>query len=328
MRANMVALALALVLPVVAFGQTEAIQKEIDAKLEEIRKKGKELTLDELLQEALKQNPDIRLAESRLREAEALLNKVRLETLQKVVIAHQNIAAARATFEEAKKRFERVRELHNRKVVAGEELEAAQLTMQKYKAELAKAEAELPLLVGQGPSDFKDKTALNRWLGLRTDDRPEFIRRVYLDLQGRLPTVEEMGAILKDPAKLREVVTPGKAERVGKEQGDKLRAFLNSPIKAEFDGISPKDVIDYVRDATRKTVNVHITYAFADGKVRLNLSDPVPVGALFQWFEDNFPVRVVWRDYGILIVDRNEVPAGAVSIFQIWKGDEGGVRGK
>src|SRR5947208_69846 len=40
--------------------------------------------LEQMLTEALLNNPDIRVAEAKLREAEAELNRVRLQTLQKL----------------------------------------------------------------------------------------------------------------------------------------------------------------------------------------------------------------------------------------------------
>src|SRR2546425_220306 len=42
----------------------------------------KAMTLDELLAKALKDNPDLRVAESKVREAEAELNRTRLQALQ------------------------------------------------------------------------------------------------------------------------------------------------------------------------------------------------------------------------------------------------------
>src|SRR5438477_8495528 len=42
-------------------------------------------SLEELLTRALKDNPDIRVAETKVREAEAELNRIRLQVMQKVV---------------------------------------------------------------------------------------------------------------------------------------------------------------------------------------------------------------------------------------------------
>src|SRR5437868_10610793 len=49
---------------------------------------GKVPRLEELLSRALKENPDIRVAETKLREAEAELNRTRLQVTQKVVAVH------------------------------------------------------------------------------------------------------------------------------------------------------------------------------------------------------------------------------------------------
>src|SRR5271166_4465956 len=45
--------------------------------------------LEELIAQALRDNPDVRVAEAKVREAEAELNRARLQAIQKVV-AHQH----------------------------------------------------------------------------------------------------------------------------------------------------------------------------------------------------------------------------------------------
>src|SRR5437762_8496144 len=51
--------------------------------------------LDDLLSQALKSNPDVRLAESKVREAEADLNRVRMQIMQKIVKLEIDIKEAK-----------------------------------------------------------------------------------------------------------------------------------------------------------------------------------------------------------------------------------------
>src|SRR5438874_1867865 len=67
--------------------------------------------LEEMLEQALLHNPDIRVAEAKLREAEAELNRARLLVTQKVVTLQASLEAARANVAVAETRLKRLREL-------------------------------------------------------------------------------------------------------------------------------------------------------------------------------------------------------------------------
>src|SRR5947208_549434 len=56
----------------------------------------KPATLEEMLAKALKDNPDIRVAESKVREAEAELNRVRLQVMQKLVALQHSLKTQRS----------------------------------------------------------------------------------------------------------------------------------------------------------------------------------------------------------------------------------------
>ena len=96
-----------------------------------------------------KNNPDIRLAEARLKEAEAYLNKTRLDVLQKIATTEALIRGAEAALEEATARFAQVKELHARGMAPAEELQSAEATLLKFKADLEVQRAALPALLGQ-----------------------------------------------------------------------------------------------------------------------------------------------------------------------------------
>src|SRR5438067_1042451 len=81
-----------------ALAQTPEIQKQVNKKLSEAKKeeKAKASELDELLAQALKNNPDIRVAESKLREAEAELYRARMMVLGRVTMLRNEIVSAKA----------------------------------------------------------------------------------------------------------------------------------------------------------------------------------------------------------------------------------------
>src|SRR5262249_59137832 len=61
--------------------------------------------LEEMLEQALKANPDLRVAAAKVQEAEAELNRTRLEVTRKVVTLYTGLEAARKTVEVAEKRL-------------------------------------------------------------------------------------------------------------------------------------------------------------------------------------------------------------------------------
>jgi hypothetical protein len=66
-------------------------------------------SLESLLEESLRYNADIRVAEARLLEAQAQLSKVRLEVTQKVVMAEAALRQAEQTLQTASKRYEQLK---------------------------------------------------------------------------------------------------------------------------------------------------------------------------------------------------------------------------
>ena len=69
---------------------------ELLAQLGPDKGKPATLTLEQMLAQATQDNPDIRVAEAKLREADAELNRTRLLVAQKVVKLYQDITAQRA----------------------------------------------------------------------------------------------------------------------------------------------------------------------------------------------------------------------------------------
>src|SRR5439155_11675590 len=82
------------------------------------------LTLEELLNRALKDNPDVRVGEAKLREAEAELSRTRLQVAQKVIAAQAALDAARKTVEAAEDKYKRLAAMGA--AVAREELKEAE----------------------------------------------------------------------------------------------------------------------------------------------------------------------------------------------------------
>lgn len=107
-------------------------------------------TLAELQAAALKNNGDIKVAEAKVRLAEAELDRVRAHVQAKVAVAFAEFEATRLAMAEGTERYQRVSELYNRRppAISKEEFSAAKLTAERLRAEFQLREAELRVIVG------------------------------------------------------------------------------------------------------------------------------------------------------------------------------------
>src|SRR5262245_9717593 len=92
-----------------AFAQGQP-EKPAPAKDQPLEK----MTLEEMLTQALKNNPDLRVAEAKLREAEAELHRTRLGVVQKVIAFRAALDAARKTAADAELRLKRLQDVRAR----------------------------------------------------------------------------------------------------------------------------------------------------------------------------------------------------------------------
>jgi hypothetical protein len=109
-----------------AWGQDSSQQSAPATKLTPASAKVEDL--DEMLAEALRNNPDIRVAAAKVQEAEAELLKTRLEVIDKVKHHH-------STLQEARERLQTAERLFAAHAISQEELAAAKLLVAKFEAE-------------------------------------------------------------------------------------------------------------------------------------------------------------------------------------------------
>jgi hypothetical protein len=336
-------------------------------------KKPKQETLEQHIAEALKNNPDIRVGEVKVREAEAELNRTRLKVISELTLVHADIMAAHAVVNEAEARFERAKRLVANKTMSLEEFEAVASALSRAKADLAAKTSKLPFLLGKqtagsATSALVDELILKKWLGAGKIEAPsdeEFLRRVMLDLQGRLPTPEEIQKFKKMPEKDRrerwvDQLWAQELTRVHKAppndgcvkchavswlapadphhklwvekywqiflkpespMTDKLRKALDTQTRMDFSARAPKDVLDYLREKMLPGINLHVrTKLSKKDAIDVKLFEPVPLGAVLQYLEDELAIIFVLRDYGIVVVSADErIPPGAVRVIDFWK---------
>jgi hypothetical protein len=304
------------------FGVTVAVGQPGPEPLPEDKKKAdpkkaepKKSALEEMLEQALRNNPDIHVAEAKVREAEAELFRTRLLVTQKLVAMNASVDVARKTAEEATTRYRMLQELQTKVGgVSAEEVRQAALIMQTAKAEVAKLEAELPYLIGKAPVDSTTERGL-RWLrqSARAEEQAELARLYYFRALG-----------------------DAHAAWVEKEKGpeaDKLRTELNKRINFVCEGKSyPEGLNELAKAAPGVTIQIRggVENAFPQGgRMFANLRD-VPLGAALEYFEDALPDHAFYvRDYGLLLVPAGQrSPTGAVPVREFWKSDKSETKDK
>ena len=306
------ALAAALIVAGMALGQPAPVTEPPAPKPAQSK-------LEEMLEKALKDNPDVRLAAAKLAEAEAELNRARLQVVHQVATAYQAIEAQKAAVESAAAELAEVKAAVTG-AVSTAKVRAAERALIDAKAKLASLEADLPYLLGQQAAGVDDKV-LRVWL-LKDAQQPsganyaEMLRRYYLDVYGRLPTKDELAAgprpVVQGPTadRIRAALDKPFTLACKKKSFTFIVREMNKAFQEASHGLLIKDsgtIDDGAADDEPGELSVHF--------------DAMPFGAALQWLEDTVPGnRVVVRDYGLVIAPADQLPPGAPLLHDFWKG--------
>src|SRR5262249_14335952 len=204
---------------------------------------------------------------------------------------HAQIAAQKTVETEALGRRERARALHKQGGIAKEELDAMEAAWQKAKADLAVLEAQMRYLVGQpGKRTSKERGSDGVLLWDLADDGWD---RYVPDAALRIPD------------------TGVRIPKIEPKLGEKLRTIMAKPVSGSFTDTPAHDIVDWLADHA-KGVNVHLNTTIKEDAASVKFNSPIPLSAAFQWLEDRFGWRCVIRDYGIVIIERDRIPPGAL----------------
>lgn len=259
--------------------------------------------LDDLLSQALKSNPDVRLAESKVREAEAELNRVRMHIMQQIVKLEIDIKEAKERAAKATSRHQTEERLFRAGTLSEKELSDAAASLLAAKSALARLEGELPFLLGQQPP------AAKFWAGKNASFTTGFGAPIF-------PTanVTSTGATTMSPA-----------PAVSGSATDRMRKALDTTIKLDYHDATLENVLADFRKSAKGVnfiVNEKAKSLGIEGRTfSVNMSEPVTLGAALQWFEDQTGLKFVIREYGIVVAPPANLPPGAIGAVESWRGD-------
>jgi hypothetical protein len=262
--------------------------------------------LEEMLALALRSNPDVRVAAAKVSEAEAELNRARLQVVQKVVQAYQAVEAARAMADLHAKEYQHLKQLVDQKVADAGVLSENEKQLAVTKSRLAAAEAELSYLLGKQPDGTRRAAAraLSRDLVAELAD-PDGVVRQWMYIPGVRRGAAEGPAV------------------------DKIRKALERPVSVHLKDAAVKKLLETVIEAAPDLhIQVPPLEEHRNNKVSVQL-DNIPLAAVLQLVEDLLPgYRFVVRDYGLLLAREDHVPPGAPLLHEFRKGEPGATSAK
>ncbi len=255
--------------------------------------------LEEMLAEALKNNPDIRVAAAKLAEAEAELNRTRVQVTQKVVALHAAIASKKAEVAYREKQFGRYQALRVQGTIDAKLVDEAEDKLALTKAQLEELEAQLPGLLGKSARVEAGAGAHDTFV----------IQNTALRSLARLTNSEFVYPV-------DQLVVVAEWERRHKATGpmaERLRKALQTPVKVDYKDMNLKEILDYlanrVEGASFRVVHVH-----GDNKISLSFKEALPLSAVLQALADEYGCCFYVREYGILGTNPNEAPPGAMKV--------------
>jgi hypothetical protein len=270
-------------------------------------KEAKPDSLEKALEEALKNNPDVRLAESKLHEAEAELDRARMQVMQKIVSLKAALARQKAEVDYASTSFKRFSELHKTGAVEARLVDEAEQKLQAAKAKLAEVQTEYDFLLGKRLLTFHARFVDSGTVRFLDGGNVKYYRLLDADqpVRSRLPGQSMEVELVTRPA------APGSIP-------DKLRKALDQRVTL---GYNARPLAEVVKEFQEKHGVPFVlgTKTLVETKVTLQINDS-PFGAALEMLEDTLPnVHFAVRDYGVLVTSAERLPPGAVPLYTFWK---------
>jgi hypothetical protein len=259
--------------------------------------------LEELLAQALKDNPDIRVAAAKYSEAEAELNRVRLQVLQKLLTVHRALENAQESVRVWQDQYDRGMKAVKEGAADQGALDNARTMLAQAKTKLAEVEGEVSYLIGKQPQ-AKTRAEVIQWRFTHIPD-VEVAIPYHVDRVTLADTPVTLGLTLTKP--------------VQGPLADKIRQALDKPISVSYKDAPLDEVLKDFRQFTG--VHIQVTKGSTAGANLTMQMANLPFGAALQWLEDALPGhRIVVREYGLLLTTEDRVPPGALLLHDFWKG--------
>lgn len=256
---------------------------------------------DALVQAALMNDPDVKLAQAKMQLAEAEIAKARQAVVLKVMNLNATIQELKTQVASLTEGLANSERFAKTGVVSIAQVAEDRAKLEHAKATLARTEMELKLLTGGMQKELVGTTGAS-------DSTAWFMQRM---MGGMSPNQgQQTGPFGSESMKSSQGVMGPIPERI--------RALLDKPVKL---GAKGEEV------TFAKALEVFKKDAGLDVPVRLHMpqltitseGEVLPVGAWFQLFSDNNSVSFYVREYGLLVAAKAVAPPDAITVMELWK---------
>jgi len=272
-------------------------------------------SLEDTLDKALRNSADIKAAEAKVRDADAELNRVRQQVLTKATALHADLNLAKRMLALAEQSLA-VQDRANKQGATGlEALLAAQAMVEKHRGEVEKLEAELKSLRGEfalrGHNSLEIKS-------VAFDPDGRFLGAV--DMDGTVRVWDVNGKVSPYPlAELKGTVAPA-APAVKAPMLDRVKKLLDQEVAYAVENATVAQSLRGVLEEARTDILLRVL-ALDDNPV-VTLKGKLTVGAWIEAIEDTDPsLRLLVRDYGLLLTTKDRHPDGALRVQDVWRGN-------
>jgi hypothetical protein len=275
-------------------------------------------SLEDTLEKALRNSADIKAAEAKVREAEAELNKVRHQVLTKATALYSDLTLAKRLLAVAEQSLARLTGLYKSGTVSGEVMMTAESEVTKHRGEVEKLETELKSL--RGEFAIKGVTGLT----FSPDGTWLYATDVPVRIWDPNTGVQWPSGHRRNPINLDAFdVAYSTIQPVGVQatMAERVRKLLDQVVEYQLDSSPALWVDALLKEAAKSDIPIRdlLPRPLPDGVV-VNLGGKLPVGAWFQAIEDTDPnLRIVIRDYGLLLTTKDRIPDGAIRAVDFWK---------
>ena len=274
-------------------------------------------SLEELLATALRNSPDVQVADAKVRGAQAELRRTRMNVLQRVIEGRAAVEAQQAAVAHAEMSLRRIQKIAQNGTVSSDEVQKAEVQLAAARALLAQAEASLNALAGTLPPG----------IGAMTGEGPGIVAAPgsAAPAGGMMPGMPAGASGFGGGALGAFGGMAGGEPVLRVPRGpiaDKLRVALDRPVKLTPAKEKPLDeVLIPVRSAARDVPFLFNLGEKAKEVVSFSLEGEVPLGAAFQALEDVVPaLRCYVREYGIIVTEEGGPPiSDGMPLIEFWR---------
>ncbi|HUY93049.1 MAG TPA: hypothetical protein VMV10_30245 [Pirellulales bacterium] len=262
-------------------------------------------TLAQALAQALQANPDVLLAEAKVRQAQAEYNQAKLKAAQDVTVAFHERGAAQRSLETHREA---------RMKIPGSVPEPE---IQRLADELAECEAKMTYLLGAG-AELKQAEPSDRKETIQLIPHPIRIlheNRAVSDATANQDAGKQTPRVVLEPLEkvgtLHVASHPGSGAPAGKRPGipEKYRKVLQKPVKVKFKDMNVDQIVEQLNRLTGDELPILLPrQQFGAAPLTIELPKEVSLQTALEAVADMSECAFLFRDYGLLVVNRSFVP--------------------